>query len=418
MKLWKKTVLLMLATLLCSLTLVGGLTLFITGRRSQENAAQTYGKQTKVAASMLEQFWDHGKYERMTEIGRRSYRQFQFQQCCGQGFALVKDGDVLENLTGYEIVDMEGMNVPEGEGVSDYRIQRLNGKYLMLQKIDVDVFEECCLFSVRDITEIYVEIRQLALWFLGINAGIFLLAGVFIYRMMLRTVQRMEELQEVAGKQELLLGALSHEMKTPLTSIIGYSDSLLHVKLQEDQRRRALEHISREGKRLEALSGKMLQMMGLYQNQAIELEEHWIEEVVRRVETVESVAASECGIYFHTEYENFLLKMDPELMESLLLNLIDNGVHASKQGDTVILRALCRNGRKVLEVQDSGRGIPKEELQNVTEAFYMVDKSRSRKNGGAGLGLALCVKIAELHGGVLDIQSQEGEGTTVTVSFS
>ena len=76
----------------------------------------------------------------------------------------------------------------------------------------------------------------------------------------------------MAEKQELLMGALSHEMRTPLTSIIGYSDTLRHVKLKDEQKDRALEHINREGKRLEALSGKMLQLLGLYQNHAIQME--------------------------------------------------------------------------------------------------------------------------------------------------
>lgn len=417
MKLWKKTVTLMLATLLCSLALVGGLTVFLMGRRSLENAAGTYGRRMEIAASMLEQFWDEGKYGRMTEVGKQSYLKFQFQQCCGQGFALLQEKEVLVNLTGYEIVDIDAMDLSDKDGINDYRIQRLHGKYLMLQATGTNVFENGSIFSVRDITEVLAEIRQLALWLLGMNSGIFFLAGFFIYRMMKRTVRSMEELQEVAGKQELLLGALAHEMKTPLTSIIGYSDSLLHVNLQEEQKKRALAHISREGRRMEALSGKMLQMMGLYRNDAIQMEEYRVEEVIRRVEAVEREKAEGQGIYFRTEYEDFPMKMDMELMESLLLNLIDNGIHASLPGDTITLRALYRNGKKILQVEDEGRGIPAEELQKVTEAFYMVDKSRSRKNGGSGLGLALCKKIAELHGGSLDIQSSEGKGTTVTVRF-
>lgn len=417
MKLWKKTVILMLVTLLCSLALVGGLTIFLTGRRSLENAAQTYGRQTELAAAMMAQFWDHGKYERMTEVGKRSYLKFQFQQCCGDGFAILQDGNVLENLTGYEIINIDAMALPEDADVIDYRIQRLNGSYLMLQQTELAVLENGLLFSVRDITEIFTEIRQLALGLLGINAGIFLLAGLFIYRMMRRTVRAMEELQEVAGKQELLLGALAHEMKTPLTSMIGYSDSLLHVKLESEQKRRALEHINREGRRLEALSGKLLQMMGLYRNEAIRMESHWVEEVLRRVEAVEYEHAEEKGIHFRTEYENFSLKMDPELMESLLLNLVDNAIHACEKGDSVVLRALDRNGKKMFQVEDQGCGIPESEVQKVTEAFYMVDKSRSRKNGGAGLGLAICRKIIELHGGTFTIQSREGKGTIVTVQF-
>lgn len=94
-----------------------------------------------------------------------------------------------------------------------------------------------------------MELRQTAVWFLGIYLAVFCIAGLFIYLMMKRTVQQMEKLQEVAGKQEMLMGALAHEMKTPLTSIIGYSDTLRHVKLNDEQKDRALEHISREGKR-------------------------------------------------------------------------------------------------------------------------------------------------------------------------
>ena len=82
--------------------------------------------------------------------------------------------------------------------------------------------------------------------------------------------ESMDEIQ--AEKQELLMGALSHEMRTPLTSIIGYSNTLRHVKLKDEQKDRALEHINREGKRLEALSGKMMQLLGLYQNNAIKME--------------------------------------------------------------------------------------------------------------------------------------------------
>ena len=74
----------------------------------------------------------------------------------------------------------------------------------------------------------FTELRQTAVWFLGIYLAVFCIAGLFIYLMMKRTVQQMEKLQEVAGKQEMLMGALAHEMKTPLTSIIGYSDTLKH----------------------------------------------------------------------------------------------------------------------------------------------------------------------------------------------
>lgn len=415
MKLWKKTVLLMLTTLLASLGLVGGLTLSVSHKRNLSNAAETYGKQLNAAAGMLERFWDEAKYESMTEIGKKSYRNFQFRLCCGEGFALMEGNEEAENLTDYEIIDSSGLSVSENREDYDYGIQKLGGKYLMLQKTELLRPVGASLFSVREITGLYRESKKLALWYIGIYSVIFLLAGGFICRMMLRTVRSMEKLAEVAEKQEILLGALAHEMKTPLTSIIGYSDSLLHVKLTEEQRERALKHINREGGRLESLSGKMLQLLGLYQNDAIRLEEHSVSELVRRVEEVETEACLEKGIWLQTEYEDFTLKMDMELMESLLLNLIDNAVRASEAGGRIILKAVYREKRAVFQVEDFGRGMPEEELLKVTEAFYMVDKSRSRKEGGAGLGLALCQRIAQLHHGKLEIKSKPGKGCTVTL---
>ena len=104
-------------------------------------------------------------------------------------------------------------------------------------------------------------------------------------------------------------------------------------------------------------------------------------------------------------------------MESLLVNLIDNALKATVAGGSIWVKAYEKAGKKIFEVSDTGIGIPEEELGKITDAFYMVDKSRSRKEGGSGLGLALCVKVVELHGGFLQIESQPGEGTTVRAVF-
>ncbi len=224
----------------------------------------------------------------------------------------------------------------------------------------------------------------------------------------------MEELQEVAGKQEMLLGALSHEMKTPLTSIIGYSDTLRAVNLSGEQKDRALEHISREGRRLEALSAKMLQMLGLHRNDAIEKKTCSVQEIFRRIVQLEEKKAD---MLLLIKGEDFIMEMDQALMESLLLNLMDNAIKASESGKAIILNSGKLETEKYIQVRDFGRGIPEEELDKIKDPFYMIDKSRSRQQGGAGLGLALCVKIAELHKGRLEIKSREGKGTCVTVYF-
>lgn len=248
MKLWKRTVLLMLVTLLCALIPVGTLSLYITGKRSLNNAAETYGRQLENGKILLEQFWDNSKYEQMSETGKKAYMGFQFQRCCGSGMALIdkKSSTAIENLTDYKVVGIENLGLKNEKDPYAYKIQKLGKKYLLLQKVALSKPEGYEVLSVREVTGLFTELRQTAVWFAGIYLAVFLMAGLFIYMMMKRTVEQMEKLQEVAEKQELLMGALSHEMRTPLTSIIGYSDTLRHVKLKDEQKDRALEHINRE----------------------------------------------------------------------------------------------------------------------------------------------------------------------------
>ena len=99
-----------------------------------------------------------------------------------------------------------------------------------------------------------------------------------------------------------------------------------------------------------------------------------------------------------------------------MLNLLDNARKAIDGKGYILLEGVPEEGGGYrIQVADSGKGIPPEELGRVTEAFYMVDKSRARAQGGAGLGLALCRRIVELHGGALDIQSEPGQGTRVSI---
>lgn len=108
---------------------------------------------------------------------------------------------------------------------------------------------------------------------------------------------------------------------------------------------------------------------------------------------------------------------DSQLLGSVFINLIDNARKASLEGSVIELHGISLPGSYLIRVRDHGKGIPKEEISRITEAFYMVDKSRARKEGGAGLGLALCGKIIELHQAGWQIESEPGEGTTISVLF-
>lgn len=109
--------------------------------------------------------------------------------------------------------------------------------------------------------------------------------------------------------------------------------------------------------------------------------------------------------------------LEPDLFRSLLLNLVDNSRKALEKGGRITLTCTMTETGCRLTVEDNGRGMPPEVLAHLTEAFYRVDKSRARAQGGAGLGLALCERIAVLHSGAIHFASTPGQGTTVTVSL-
>lgn len=227
--------------------------------------------------------------------------------------------------------------------------------------------------------------------------------------------EQIEKLSSVNQAQRQLLGSLAHELKTPMTAIIGYADTLLTVRLSPERQERALTYIGNECRRLSRLSVKMLELTGLYETGEARFSSELIQ-VNPFLEDAKKLATNrlkEKNISLEILCKPLDLRktFDPDLMMSAVTNFIDNAVKASEEGSKIIIEAT----EKQLTVQDFGKGIPKEELTKVTEAFYMVDKSRSRAKGSVGLGLSLCQKIVEIHGFQLEITSNIGEGTAVSV---
>lgn len=224
------------------------------------------------------------------------------------------------------------------------------------------------------------------------------------------------ELEDAARRQEEFTGAFAHELKTPLTSIIGYGEMLMSMELSEEDRRISAEYIYKEGKRLERLAYKMLELIGV-DKQNILLQPVDVSDLAEELQKMTEALVSEKDINLSVQVEPGKIWGDRDLLLSLFTNLIDNARKACpRQGK------ICLGGRRVragylLHVRDNGIGMEQEELSRITEAFYMVDKSRARKEGGAGLGMALCNKIVALHHAVWEIQSQPGEGTVIGILF-
>ena len=220
------------------------------------------------------------------------------------------------------------------------------------------------------------------------------------------------ELTETADRQQLFIGGVTHEFKTPLATMLIHSDTLLNANVNRRQMDVSLKHINNQCRWLERMTQKLLRLITLKED--IKLCETDVSELFDIV--IESTAGTmqERHTTLKTECKTDILVMDADLMRSALINLVDNASKASSEGQVVVLRAYG----STIEVADSGEGIPESEISRITEPFYMSDPSRSKKKGGSGLGLALVAEIVRAHGATLSIKSEVGKGTVVKIIFS
>lgn len=229
--------------------------------------------------------------------------------------------------------------------------------------------------------------------------------------------QNVQRLEQVAEERRMFVANLSHEMKTPLTSILGFADLLrITREVSEEQRREYAGIIVEEAGRLQSLSGKLMELLQVGST-ALTPETMTLSALFDEVEVALRPAQRAQEVSLHMEADEGMLTGDMALLKSLLYNLLDNAVKASPRGGTVTLRGVCADGAVQLCVADEGIGMSPETVAHATQAFYMADKSRSRRAGGAGLGLALCQAIVQAHGGELHIESRLHVGTTVTVTL-
>jgi len=225
---------------------------------------------------------------------------------------------------------------------------------------------------------------------------------------------QVHQLKDAARAQEDFIASFTHEIKTPLTSIIGYADLLRSRSLPPETARESADYIFAQGRRLESLSGKLLNLIVL-EKQDLALRPVALAPWLHRVAGALSLPLEKQGIRLRIRAEVAEVDLESDLMETVLLNLLDNARKAIEGEGLIVVEGLWAGEDYLIRVVDSGKGIPAQELSRVTEPFYMVDKSRARAQGGAGLGLALCRRILDLHGGALEVKSQEGRGTEITL---
>ncbi|MBE6661284.1 MAG: HAMP domain-containing histidine kinase, partial [Ruminococcaceae bacterium] len=232
----------------------------------------------------------------------------------------------------------------------------------------------------------------------------------------------MQELQRTADEKQRMLDDLAHEMRTPLTSIHGYAEYICAANITEEEMIDSAQYIMSESMRLKNISETLLDTAFVRENKIMPVtlsardmltrtKEHFAE----RAET-QSIELRVCGD------EDFTIVGDEVLIELLLSNLTENALKAcgkvSERTRVVEIGAIRQGEEKILFVRDSGIGMTEDQLAHITEPFYRTDRSRSRNEGGTGLGLSLCARIVEAHHASLKFQSIPNKGTTVFVTFT
>ncbi|MEA4897857.1 MAG: ATP-binding protein [Christensenellaceae bacterium] len=229
------------------------------------------------------------------------------------------------------------------------------------------------------------------------------------FNRMADTVQeKIKVLEQNAEQKDRFIASFAHELKTPLTSVIGYADMLYQRSLDPKTTRMAAAYILDEGMRLESLSLKLMDLFVL-DKQEFTFEEISALDLLQNVADTLRPPMNDKQIEITLNADDAYVRIEYDLFKTVLVNLVDNAAKAGARHIALIGKAEAERYR--FTIADDGCGMAKEELARITEAFYMVDKSRSRAQHGMGLGLAIASRIAQIHKAELTFESQVGAGT-------
>ncbi len=213
---------------------------------------------------------------------------------------------------------------------------------------------------------------------------------------------------------------VSHELKTPITSIKGFVETLLDGALKSpEDTKRFLGIVSKQAERLNAIIEDLLSLSRIEQDSEtseIVTEKCRLREVLENAINDCSPKASEKDVFLNLDCEiKLMARINPPLLEEAVVNLVDNAIKYSDAQKHIHIEAVHQNGGVTIRVKDQGRGIDVHHLPRLFERFYRVDKARSRQMGGTGLGLAIVKHIAQAHGGSVEVESHPGTGSVFSI---
>ena len=334
------------------------------------------------------------------EIGAAGDTQRFFS--VAQGLQARYGSEDLSVMLVYHGAAMAGRSLPQGLDdllATQRRATLLDGASQTLY-IAHRLSDSLVLLLGSDVSAVYALRQELAIW-----AGVLSLAGVALSALLSVIVSGWlaRPYKLLAQQRQELIDALAHEMRTPLTAILGGARLLERASLPNEKQNALLSSMAREAQRLSDMDERLLQLTRM-EHGGVQMEAFSSIDMAR-----EALSIFE-DVELHGE--DAVFTAERELTIQLLRNLVVNAQRAG--GKEPVRVALRKNG---FSVEDRGCGMTKEQIDRAFEPFYRADKSRARAAGGAGLGLTLCRKIAQLHGGELTIVSRPGEGTCVVYEF-
>lgn len=455
MKLWKKIAVISCAVLVL---LFSGIFLTVTQQvkmnyltHTREQAWQDHGE---LLVTFLRQVQ---KAHAGSESPIEAKVKYVFSQCGDETAVLVREGKVLSSHISFDPQQL--LAAPDDGSTRSLETELDKVPYLIFASQLVPFGSEnpgYCVYTVIDLSPVYEEIHQMALTTAGRIGGTMLLGMILIVALIHHTMKPLEKLNDAAGRiaegnyaerigicrkdeigelaqsfdrmadsveatvstlqeqnrrQKLFIGAVSHEFKTPLTSLLLNADSLQNTYMTEEEQLDTVANMEKQCKWLEKMTGSLLKLLSV--EKALDIQPVSLPSLMQALRESCEDTLKQFKINLEIACDDTVFLLDKDLMQCALLNLIHNAARASQPGQSI---AVYVHGT-TFEIIDHGKGIPKEDLPRITEPFYMVDKSRSKNQGGTGLGLALVNEIVKAHGGTLEIESTVNSGTTVSFTL-
>lgn len=458
MKLWQKTSLICIAVLLFIVSACSAV-LLIHSKNSILELTYSYArdKQKSLASSFSEMA---GYYiaEGDSRTVETSLVNYCFSRFADSSSVLMRGNETL--YSGVSVNPRAFLPLPENEYSMKIAEREIDGRNVLIAGSLVAVRNTSyAVYVVEDVSTTYNSIVSLAWTFAAVSlAGILLGAGCIAlimhrstrpltslaktarqiaggdysmradvytqdeigalavdFNLMAEAVEtRIAELTETAERQRLFIGGVTHEFKTPLTALLLHSRMLRRANMTDEEKDASLEHIESQCEWLERLVQTLLKLITLERD--IERRPCEVDALFDRVRQNTQKSLADRGVTLNVQSNGETLDCNADLVQSMLINLVDNAAKAYN-ADAADKRVLLTFSNNTIQVKDFGRGIPKEAMERIFEPFYMVDKSRSKKAGGSGLGLALVKRIANAHDAELIIESNIEKGTTVWVRF-